>query len=264
MPNNPLEAILSKHPDLQSLRQVADEVERRAAKLQRLPIYRYSRLDSEQRPLAPPGSAVLFVARPGCILMANIKNAFRDSNWQLMREVAERIYGTLVDRQPRTLNAAVEEFIRQGASIDLAYRGTSLVQNVFLPDDLEIAAFPMPYSGGPLDDSSFTLTARGREGQDSWLEALLVIHEPKLTETERAALDLVASEDSAINIGKSAMCYAITAVTVFIVVAGATYACPAIFEEPHLDDDVVRQLGPSKTARELLLLRRHALERRSI
>jgi hypothetical protein len=182
---------------------------------------------------------------------------------ELMHEVAERIYSSLVDRRPVALEEAVDLFVRQGVSVDLSYRGVPLVQNVFLPDDLELAAFPMPYTGGSVDGASFELTMRVADDREGWLDAILVIHEPELTDIERAALELVPEWESGINIGKSAMCYAITAVTVFIVVAGATYACPGTPDVLHLDDEAVARIGPQRTARELLALRRQSLERRS-
>jgi hypothetical protein len=263
MPDNPLDALLQDHPDLQALRRVADEAERREARTQRVAVHRLDGIEDGMRPLAPPGSAVLFVGRPGSGVMSALRQALDHRDPGLMHEVAERVYGTLVERQPVGLDEAVEQYVRQGVSLDLSYRCTQLVRNVFLPDDLEIAAFPMPYTGGPVDDGSFALTSRVGPGADDWLDAVVVIHEPGLTDIERAALDLIPLEQSGINIGTSAMCYAITAVTVFVVVAGATYACPGIPDVLHLDDETVRRLGPERTSRELLGLRRAALERRN-
>ena len=259
---NPVERLMSEHPDLQLLRTVADEVEARFAVQQRLPLLRYRDPALQTRHLVAPGAAVLFVARPGSQQLLDIRRGVRESDHGLLGQVAERVYGSLVDRQPVSLDEAVRLFVDGGSSVDLTYFGSPLVSNAFLPEDLEIAAFPMPYTGGPLEEKHFTLTARARADAQTWFDAILVINEPDLSEMERAALDLVPPDELVMQVGKAAMCYAITAVTVFIVVAVATYACPGIGDLEHLDDDVVRSLRPSATARELLALRRQGLERR--
>ena len=261
---NPVERLFSEHPDLLYLRAVADEVEARATRDQGLPILRYQDTADNPRPLVPPGAAVLFVGRPGSRALLDIRRAFATSDRDLMNAVARTIYENLVERQPTALDQGVQQFVESGSSIDLAYRGVALVSNVFLPEDLDVAAFPMPYTGGALEDSAFQLTVRFKEGYDkAWLDAVLVINEPELTEMERAALELVSGNEVGIEIGRAALCYAITAITVFIVVAGATYACPGVKSLDHLDDETIRELTPSMTARELLALRRQALEHRN-
>jgi hypothetical protein len=257
-----LERILEDHPDLQLLRVVADEVEHRLTREQRLPVYRYRDSRADRTLLAPPGSAVLFVARAGSDTLLGLRRTLAERDLDAINDAGRPIYENLVDRQPVALAEAVDAFVSQGISVDLSYKGTPLVSNAFLPDDLDVAAFPMPFTGGPIDDDAFTIAARYRENVPGWLDAVLVVNEPDLSDLERAALDLVPADDSAVQIGKSAMCYAITAVTVFIVVAGATYACPGSRDVFHLDDEVVKQLRPEMTARELLSLRRQALEHR--
>ena len=55
-------------------------------------------------------------------------------------------------------------------------------------------------------------------------------------------------------------CYAITAITVTLVLAGATYACPGVTEPDTLPEEEIRTIGPSATARKLLAIRRRILE----
>jgi hypothetical protein len=121
---------------------------------------------------------------------------------------------------------------------------------------------PMPYNGGSLEGVEFTLIKRSRADLATDLKAFIVRCAPELTEAEKAALALLPPDANDLNVGRAAMCYAITGVTVVLVVIAATYACPGSAPRVALTDDEITQLGPELTARKLLQLRRAALERR--
>ena len=96
------------------------------------------------------------------------------------------------------------------------------------------------------------------------LEAIALVHAPSLTRAEREALRLVPASQLELNIGKASDCWGITgiavaAVVVLLVVAIATLGCAAIDVKP-LTDPQIAKLGPEATARQLLALRRDALD----
>lgn len=139
----------------------------------------------------------------------------------------------------------------------------TLASSLFVPEDLDLVIVPMPYNGGSLQDVPFTLVERhAADTNTEHYDAILIRRAPRLTEAETEALRLMPPDSLDLNVGRAAMCYAVTAVTVVAVVMFATTACPGTPIDIHLDDDVVKRLGPELTARKLIQVRRLALDRR--
>jgi hypothetical protein len=222
--------------------------------------YRPSDPQSEDL-LVPPGSITLFLARQGSNLLGEIRQAVTSDRSRDV-ELARRLRDIYRRRKMVSLERAVEMLRAEDVFAEIQHGRFVLASSLFVPQDLEVAMVPLPYNGGPISRSGFHLLERIKESSDAALDGFLVRHSPALTRAELAALKLVPREVLDFNVGKAAMCYAITGVALVAVVIFATSACPGKIPDFHLDDDIIRRLGPEATARQLLGLRRKALEHR--
>jgi hypothetical protein len=252
---------MEANPWLQDLRRVGDEAERRVSRSVAVPQYDYTPSARESNlNLVHPGTITLFLGRPGSELLQEIRACIRSGVADgTDARLAQRLADISVDRPTLAFPVAIDLLLAQDVISELTFNGTTLVANAFVPDDLDVAVFPLPYSGGPIDPDGFRLINRSADGL-GWLDGFLAIHRPNLTAAEAAALAMVPRDAVSVNVGRHANCYAVTAVAVVAVVALGTYACPGSFAEVHLDPDLVRRIGPEGTARELVRLRRQALE----
>lgn len=249
-------------PDLALLREAADEAERRNVSAKKLDMIDCKEPRAQAGEVLPPGTVTLVLARRGSeIFKKALVSLRRTGNFDA--ETNKRIRASYERRKVMALAEAVDLLRGQPTIAEVTGGRFTLASSLFVPEDLDLVLAPMPYNGGRLDDVPFTLIQRHAPGVDLQdYDAILVRRPPVLTAAERAALDLIPRNAFDLNLGRSAMCYAITAVAIVAVVIFATAACPHHQINLHLDDDDIKQLGPEMTARTLVNLRRQALDRR--
>ncbi len=249
---------------LAPLKEAARDFESRIPRVQSLPVVDYQPANPHDPDvLVPPGSVTLFLTRARSPIQRRLRQALdgvRGRDVELARDLR-----ALYRRRPMvSLETAVDLLKRQDVVANLHYGSTAVARNLFLPPDLDIAVVPLPYNGGRLLRTGFKLVQGCRPGTKANLEGLLVRHSPPLTPAERAAIRGIPIEAAPFNVGDAANCYAITGVAIVMVVMFATYGCPGAYADLHLDDQVIKQLGPEAAARELLGLRRTILEKRGV
>jgi hypothetical protein len=129
----------------------------------------------------------------------------------------------------------------------------------------------LPYNGGRLPKTAFTLVEHYRDGDDAALDVVLLWHIPPLSRAEVAALRQAPSDQLELNVGHlgpegACSVVALTvAVAVELAIVAVTFAITEArkeIPEIHLPDDKIRDLGPASSARELLALRRAILDGR--
>lgn len=257
---NPIEAIRRLPEPIQALRPVALEIEARPSRVSPIDVLDYTPdHDDYPRMLAKPGTVTLFVARQGSDVIGRIRDAVTsggDEDAHIAAELAEQFRR----RSMVPIEEAVATLLVQPVFASVRYGERTMAQSLFAPDDVQACVVPMPYNGGYVADDSFKLVEHYLPGTHERLAALAVRHTPPLTPAERAALKAVPPDQREWSIGQPMACYAITAITVTIVLAGATYACPGITEPEELPDETIKALGPEATARKLLAIRRQVLE----
>jgi hypothetical protein len=249
---------------LQTLRPAALEMERRPSRKSSVDVLHYRPAHSDYAAfLAKPGTATLFVAEKGAAILQAIRDAVASPDGQ-DSWIAHRLAAQFRQREMIPLDEAVRFLVEQPVFASLRYCGKTLASSLLKADGLDATVIPMAYNGGEIESETFQLVEHYQEGTEHGLEAVIVVHSPALSAAERVALQAVPPDQREWNIGQPSMCYAITAVTVFIVVYGATYACPFPQEESPealgISDEEIKAIGPQATARKLLEIRRRALE----
>jgi hypothetical protein len=159
-----------------------------------------------------------------------------------------------------SIEEAVAILIVQPVFASVRYGDRTMAQSLVAPEAGDVCVVPMAYNGGYLASDSFKLVEHFLPDSDAQLEAIVVRHAPSLSPAERAALQAVPADQREWSIAQPMACYAITAVTVTLVLAGATYACPGIAAPETLPEEEIKRIGPAATARRLLAIRRRILE----
>lgn len=208
-----------------------------------------------------PGTVTLILARRGSKSFENAMKSLKKTG-RFDADTLRRVRASYAKRSMMTMPQALELMKSQSTIVELIGGRFTLAASLFVPEDLEMVLAPMPYNGGPLDGVGFQLIERHAEDmRREPYEAILVRRSPRLTRAEKEALKLVPRSSFDMNIGRVAMCYAITAVTVVAVVMFATSACPGKLVELHLDEEDMKSMSPEMTSRMLIRLRRKILER---
>lgn len=265
----PIDAFRELPASIQALRPVSIEIESRPSRVSRIDVLDYRPGHQNYSGLlAKPGTVTLFVARHGAEIIDRIREAVASDGGDdrhsghagLDRQIAAELTAQFRARTMVSIEEAVSTLLVQPAFASVRYGERTMAQSLFAPDGVEACVIAMPYNGGYVADDSFKLVEHYLPGSDERLTAVAVRHAPPLTPAERAALRAVPPDQREWSIGQPMACYAITAITVTLVLAGATYACPGIVEPEELPDETIKELGPAATARKLLALRRQVLE----
>ena len=261
---NQIEQAERQLKELAVLKAAAAEFETRVPRQTPLELLDYAPKDATSPDvLAPPGSITLFLGRPKSKALSRVREAVKQAagkDVQLMRELKE-VYGR---RKMVSLTEAVETLKQQPVIAHLQYGPFTVAKNLFVPDDLELCIVPLPYNGGQLARGGFQLIQAVRPKEKAALEGVMVRHLPPLSPAEKAAIKELPAAFAGFNVGDAAMCYAITAVAIVMVVIFATAACPGSYPDLHLDEAVIKKIGPEATARQLLALRRTIMEKRAV
>lgn len=252
-------------PDLDTLGAAALEAESRPMRCSPIEILEYTPSSGDPaRQLAGPGTVTLFLARKGSPVLDEIRAAASGGQDQ---QLTARLRAQSKGRTPLPLNRALEMLKAQPVFADVRYGGLTLASNYFVPGDAACSAVVLPYNGGRLARQGFTLVEHWRAADDSPLQAVALLHAPPLTAAEKAALEQVPADQLELNVGKSYMCWALSAIALAALVTLAaicTYQPESDDDHrgpgDHLDEDEILALGPAATARELLRLRRRKLE----
>jgi hypothetical protein len=223
-----------------------------------------------------PGTLTVFVARKGSAALHELREALKTGGQaliQLYRKVGEQ--ALQVERW--TLEEAVQATIQAPVFAELRYGGATLAQGLSVPQGLDMTVLFLPYNGGRLAQAGFILAERFKEGSDAALEALVVRIAPPLTEAEKAALQLVPTDQDINNVGLSDWCDTTWVAVAAVAAAAATPAAHALVTdalaaaalaligftssalETHIPEETLRQLGPAASARKLLEMRREVL-----
>jgi len=244
---------------IQALRPVALEIEARPSRATKIDVLEYRPSDPGEGLLAKRGTVTLFVARRGAGILDRIRRAATSADGEDQRIAAE-LAGVFAERSMVSIEEAVATLMVQPVFASVRYGDRTLAQSLVAPEPDDLCVVPMAYNGGYLASESFKLVEHYLPDADEGLEAVLLRHPPALSPAERAALRAVPPDQREWSIGQPMACYAITAVTVTLVLAGATYACPGITEPETLPSEEIESIGPAATARKLLAIRRKILE----
>ncbi len=222
-----------------------------------------------EKQIALSGTVTVFLARTGSELLARIRDAVKAKD-RRDRTVAAHLHRQFKKRKRVPLAEAVDCARAQPVIADLRHGGRTLVENIVVPEDLEVAVIALPYNGGQL--GALTLVEHFLEDDDLALEAVALRNVPPLTAAEKAALERVPPEMAGVNVGRGpgdVACSVVlltVAVVVEVAIVAATFTVVKAHDDhsmDHVNPAAIDDLGPVGTARALVNLRRDILQGRS-
>jgi len=254
--------------DFRILDLLATEAARRPIRRRQLEIMDYEPTDPRpETHLALEGTITLLVGRSGSRAMTEVREALATKPART-EAVARKLYLQYRKRKQVPLAKAVKTALEQPVFADVLHGDTVLTESLFVPKDMEIAFVPFPYNGGALADRGLVLIEHPVSEDVEPLDVLALRHPPELSKAERAALNSVPPEQNSLNVGRSAGSHAcsVVALTLAVVaevaIVAVTFAITGGISRAHMehiDDGDIRKMGPAKTARELVRMRREFL-----
>ncbi len=257
--------------DFKTLDALSTEASNRPIRRRSLEVVDYKPTDPRpETHLALEGTITVLAAQPGSRLMAGIRKAVASRDYE-QGELARRLYRQYRGRKPVALSRAVKIAVAQPVFADVLHGDMLLVENLFVPEDLEVAFVSFPYNGGHLATGGLTLVEHPRSEKIKPLDVLVLRHMPELTKAERAALVKVPAEQRALNVGSTLIPRACSvvlltaAVVAEVAIVAVTYAITGkvdLEHMEHINPADLKKMGPSKSARVLVEKRRGFLKRK--
>lgn len=255
--------------EFRNLDALAAEAANRPIRRRQLKVVDY--YPSDPRPethLALEGTVTLLAARAGSRLMQEIRKAL-ESKPGNTEDVAKKLYLQYKKRRPIPLARAVKTAVSEPVFAHVLHGDVVLLENLFVPTDLEVAFVPFAYNGGALARTGLVLVEHPISEDAESLDVIALRHAPELSKAEQAALEKVPAEQTALNLGRNPGIHAcsvvllVAAVVVEVAVVAATFAITGGVNQlhvEHIDPERIRDMGPAKTARALVEMRRRALQ----
>jgi hypothetical protein len=266
---------------LEGITRVGEERTTRMVRLATPTVVHYTPSADVPTDLTPPGTVTVFIAPSGDPFLADVADAYTRADADRITALAQTFTDTLSRLSTRlggqniagvpTVELAADDLVALDVVADLQYRGKVLAHSLGLVFDLPFMKMSLPYNGGPLTDTDFSLIEYYKPNAQSSLEAIVVVRRPALTEAEEEALDLVPAELEELNVGHEVAIFPAILTTALLVVAATTLTTiticggraatslhDAMNDVPTILEDEIRDLGPIPTAHALLALRQRA------
>lgn len=233
----------------------ADE-EARGRRVSSVEILDYRPNDDRLPRLAAPGSITVFIGRRG------------DDRLNQLREIVAgghddgTLAASLMDqhdsRRPQAPAEIMEVLRRAGVYATLRCGARYLAAHICLPESGDLAVIPSAYNGGQLPANELTVIEHLLDGTEEEFEAVALKADPMLTAVEAAAVAQVGIDQIELNIAPNEGCAeSMTAYAILILIALAIM--PVENPVEHLNESVIDELGPEKSARQLMALRQQAI-----
>jgi len=257
--------------DFRTLDKLSDEAASRPIRRRSVEILDYKPADPRpETHLALEGTITILASRSGSRLMAKIRNALAEKAGAT-EAVAKQLYLQYKRRKQVSFARAVKTAVESPVFADVYYGDALLLENLFVPDDLEVAFIPFPYNGGKLADARLLLVEHPVSDNVKPLDVLVLRHLPELTKAERAALQKVPAEQRAMNVGRGpgpracSVVILTLAVVAEAAVVAVTYAITGkvhLGHMQHINPGDLKKMGARKSARVLVEKRRKFLGRK--
>ncbi len=216
--------------------------------------------------LASPGTAVVLVAKKGDALLARVRQALEQGDAASLARAGASVGEYFRSRRPGAgrPEEAVQRLREEPVYAELRCGSKVLAGCLAATDENPLGGVILPYAGGSLRQADLTCIEYASRPGAGELEVLVVAREPMLSPIERAAMEKVATSDTAMLLGPAEP--AIWPAVIIAVVAMTLTGTACIdgsrdMAAIQLEDGRVGALGATGSARELLELRREVLLR---
>ena len=253
-------------PELTIMQTVEREVSRRLVRKTPVTLldYKPSSVIRDTQ-LAPAGSIAVYVAKRGNALMAEVKEATKNTKDGRDRRVMRKVLKQFGKRKPTDLEDVARRAVSAPVLAELGYGGSTMVKNMFVEDELVLVKM-LPYIGGPVRAEDFKFIEYYNADDDEYLECVLVRHPPVLSAAEAEAIkgNIPELENAYVGPGDIVANTLLIATGLYAleaVIVVATFIISSHDENmQHLSPEAVKSLGPVGTARAMLNMRRNQLK----
>lgn len=221
--------------------------------------------------LVPHGCVMVIFAPETSKELQSIYESLTNEKSSVIRETAFKLRDSSIKRTVVPAVQAAQNITSQPAYAELYYGNIFLTGGAFAPEDTGLSCILLPYTGGELDDSKFSLLTYKRQEDATGISALVLKRAPELTAAEKAALAQVGSEYhiGPADLASTGFCTPaalFACVTAGVLVAGVGvgawyYLHHGATQPPEmrLSEETVSRLGTTAGVRELLATRRRIL-----
>lgn len=197
------------------------------------------RLVGEATELLPPGSGVLVIAERGSDIFDQLHQALTTNDVGTINQITTENKQTVGRLNKVDLESAVKAFQASKSVADLYYGQKQVVYNAFPVAGVGFTRVLFAFTGGNFEPSDFRLVEYVTSEETEQLQALAVVHEPDITDRERAVLQNLPEEARGMVFGPADAVAATPAALVATVTAGilvaavgtALTSCVPFFED---------------------------------
>jgi hypothetical protein len=139
-----------------------------------------------------------------------------------------------VAHDPRTdVQAGVKLIEKAGVIAELRLATETLLQTIYIPEEITVYASSFAYNGGPLPEEGFLVIERFKDGVTDGLDVVILKINPVLNELEKSALSKVPKSQWAQNVGTDPGCGdSLTATLAFAIGVTLCLAIACAFAQP--------------------------------
>lgn len=257
--------------NLKQIQLAAFETESRSYEHSTLEVLNYTPKKGSRVLLTAQGTATLFLSKKGDKFIKEINQFVKSKNGD-EQTIADKFKKQFEGLKELSLEEARIYHSKSAVISSLKYGNKTLVDSIFIPDNIKVLGVSFPYNGGQLENKNFQLFQYLKDATKQRIEGFIVIHEPKLTKAEADILKQLPANQFELNIGTNPVGFATALIAIAAAVSLATgICCPQINEnfvipnyaydpyDVHLPDNVIQQISVTAAASEILKIRRDFL-----
>ena len=148
--------------------------------------------------LGLPGTATVFVYNDGSPYREAVLNAVHEGG-QPTRALAE-ITLAYISTSGFNTDGFVGAAMDAPVLADLTFDGADIMTNLYLDAKRPLAVFVFPYNGGAMPAAGFRLEQHFKSIDDSFMDGLVILSEPRLNEAEQALIAQLSEAERSGNV----------------------------------------------------------------
>lgn len=192
--------------------------------------------------LLPPGSGVIVVSDSDSSLFDKLNDSLSHKDISAINEIVDLIKKQVSSLKKLSSTDASKALLTSKSFGNLSYNSKNIAINLFTTPKVGFTRTFFPFTGGTVDKEKFRFISYNKRSDDKPLKALVVLHQPNLSELEKSALSRLPPQFEAMKfgtVGAERMCTPaalVATVTVGLLVAAVGTAlgnCTDLFDKSN-------------------------------
>jgi hypothetical protein len=227
-------------------------------------------LQGDSTELLPSGTGVLILSPAQSEIFDELRQAVHGNDPSRIEEIVQREKEERAQFSEMEIGEALDLYLSAPVYGDLRYGGKTIVPNAITRDEMGFTRVFFPFAGGEFDPDAFTFVEYLREPDAAPLKAMVVIHQPQLSDRERQVLEQLPEFSQEMKFGHAGdevmatPAALVATVTAGLIVAGVGTAlghCGDLFHDRF--DEVINpdhlNVNPALAVRDLVQIRRQQI-----